>query len=107
MPYGVTKAREGDPYEWIANKLNSIEEHGEPMPKSLVHNWATHVKHPSLGDEELEVISHSLDEDGRIEQYRVKPPRNAQIGSTVVLQAEEVTVTREHSHKHKVKPKIK
>ena len=50
-----------------------------------------------MGDEELEVISHSLDEDGRIEQYRVKPPRNAQIGSTVVLQAEEVTVTREHS----------
>ena len=38
MPYGVMKARDGDPYEWIANRLHTISEHGEPMPKSLVHN---------------------------------------------------------------------
>lgn len=28
MPYGVAKARDGDPYEWIANKLHSDLEHG-------------------------------------------------------------------------------
>mgnify|MGYP000169748987 CR=1 FL=1 len=38
MPYGVLKARDGDPYEWISNKLSQLSEHGEPMPKSLVHN---------------------------------------------------------------------
>ena len=26
MPYGVLKARSGDPYEWIANRLDTISE---------------------------------------------------------------------------------
>ena len=107
MPYGVLKARDGDPYEWSSNKLSQLSEHGEPMPKSLVHNWATHITHPSLGTEELEVVSHSLDEDGRIEQYRVSAPERSQINSTIVLEASEVTVTREQSHKHPPKKKIK
>ena len=32
MPYGVLKARSGDPYEWIANRLDTISE------KALEHN---------------------------------------------------------------------
>ena len=32
MPYGVMKARDGDPYEWIADKLDTISE------KALEHN---------------------------------------------------------------------
>ena len=60
-----------------------------------------------MGTEELEVVSHSLDEDGRIEQYRVSAPERSQINSTIVLEASEVTVTREQSHKHPPKKKIK
>ena len=53
-----------------------------------------------MGEEKLEVVSHSLDEDGRIEQYVVKPPPAAQIGSNVVLEASEVTVVKAQKHKH-------
>jgi len=60
-----------------------------------------------LGTEELEVISHSLDEDGRIEQYIVTAPEKSQISSEIVLEASEVTITREQSHKHPPKKKIK
>ena len=60
-----------------------------------------------MGTEELEVISHSLDEDGRIEQYIVTAPEESQIGSEIVLEASEVTITREQSHKHPPKKKIK
>ena len=60
-----------------------------------------------MGTEELEVISHSLDEDGRIEQYIVTAPEKSQISSEIVLEASEVTITREQSHKHPPKKKIK
>lgn len=60
-----------------------------------------------MGTEELEVISHSLDEDGRIEQYIVTAPEESQISSEIVLEASEVTITREQSHKHSPKKKIK
>tara|TARA_B100000745_G_scaffold229541_1_gene153909 strand:- start:2096 stop:2275 length:180 start_codon:yes stop_codon:yes gene_type:complete len=53
-----------------------------------------------LGEEELVVVSHSLDERGNIEQYVVIPPPASQIGSNVVLEASEVTITREQTHKH-------
>ena len=43
------------------NKTNS--------DKSIRHDWATHIKHPSLGA--FKVESHSLDEDGKIEEYYV------------------------------------
>jgi hypothetical protein len=65
------------------------------------------VRHPSLGEEELEVLSHSLDKEGNIEQYEVNPPFGAhQHGQTMTLEASEVTITKEQIHKHPPK-KIK
>jgi len=65
------------------------------------------VRHPSLGEEELEVLSHSLDKEGNIEQYEVNPPFSAhQHGQTMTLEASEVTITKEQIHKHPPK-KIK
>jgi|TARA_B100000809_G_C14979334_1_gene473928 hypothetical protein len=60
-----------------------------------------------LGEEELVVISHSLDKKGNIEQYIVNPPLDAhQQGQSMTLEASEVTITREQTHKHPPK-KIK
>jgi len=37
MPYGVAKARDGDPYEWISSKL-----------KTNIHNRCNTCKHSTL-----------------------------------------------------------
>ena len=65
------------------------------------------MRHPSLGEEDLEVISHSLDKEGNIEQYEVTPPFGAhQHGQAMTLEASEVIITKEQIHKHPPK-KIK
>ena len=70
--------------------------------KSIQHDWATHIKHPSLGEEMVKVENHSLTEDGIIEEYYV-----IHGGEEVTIQANEVTESHGGSHSHEAKPKKK
>ena len=76
------------------NKTNS--------DKAIQHDWATHIKHPSLGEEMVKVENHSLTEDGIIEEYYV-----IHEGEEVTIQANEVTESHGGSHSHEAKPKKK
>ena len=70
--------------------------------KAIQHDWATHIKHPSLDEDFVEVDSHSLTEDGVIEEYYVTHK-----GKLVTIQANEVTEAHGGSHSHESKPKKK
>lgn len=70
------------------------------VDKAIQHDWATHIYHPSLG--EVKVESHSLTEDGTIEEYYVKFK-----GLDVTVPAKEAEVTQEMSHGHGPKKKKK
>ena len=61
--------------------------------KAIRHDWATHIYHPRLG--EFKVESHSLDEDGTIEEYYV-----VHEGKEFTLEASKVKVTQTQEHKH-------
>ena len=74
--------------------------------KAIQHDWATHIKHPSLGEDWVEVESHSLTEDGIIEEYYVKHTW-LNNGKSVTIQANEVTEEHGGSHSHEKKPKKK
>ena len=70
--------------------------------KSIQHDWATHIKHPSLGEDFVKVVDHSLTEDGVIEEYYV-----THTGTLLTIQATEVTEAHGGSHSHEEKPKKK
>ena len=70
--------------------------------KAIQHDWATHIKHPSLDEDFVEVDSHSLTEDGVIEEYYVTYK-----GKSVTIQANEVTEAHGGSHSHESKAKRK
>ena len=77
------------------NELNKTN-----ADKAIRHDWATHIKHPSLGA--LKVESHSLDEQGIIEEYYIIIE-----GEEYAISAEQVKVTKMESHGHSPKPKKK
>lgn len=86
-------------------KEEAVEEENKDInkdnaEKAIQHDWATHIYHPSLG--EVKVESHSLTEDGTIEEYYVKFK-----GLDVTVPAEEAQVTQEMSHGHGPKKKKK
>ena len=86
-------------------KEEAVEEENKDInkdnaEKAIQHDWATHIYHPSLG--EVKVESHSLTEDGTIEEYYVKFN-----GLDVTFPAEEAQVTQEMSHGHGPKKKKK
>ena len=70
--------------------------------KAIQHDWATHIKHPSLDEDFVEVDSHSLTEDGVIEEYYVEYR-----GKSITIQANEVTESHGGKHEHEAKPKKK
>ena len=70
--------------------------------KAITHNWATHIKHPSLGEDWVEVESHSLTEDGIIEEYYVEYK-----GESITIQADEVIESHGGKHEHEPKEKKK
>ena len=70
------------------------------VDRAIRHDWATHIYHPSLG--EVKVESHSLTEDGIIEEYYVMHE-----GEEITLEAKKVQVTKFESHGHSPKPKKK
>ena len=70
--------------------------------KAIQHDWATHIKHPSLGEDFVEVGSHSLTEGGVIEEYYVTYE-----DESITIQANEVTEAHGGSHSHEEKPKKK
>ena len=70
--------------------------------RAIGHDWATHIKHPSLGEKFVEVESHSLTEDGVIEEYYVEHK-----GESVTIQANEVTEAHGGKHEHEPKEKKK
>ena len=70
--------------------------------RAIQHDWATHIKHPSLGEKWVKVKSHSLTEDGIIEEYYV-----IHEDEVVTIQANEVTESHGGSHSHESKPKKK
>ena len=70
--------------------------------KAIQHDWATHIKHPSLGEDFVKVVDHSLTEDGVIEEYYV-----THTGTLLTIQANEVTEEHGGSHSHEKKPKKK
>ena len=63
------------------------------VDKAIKHDLATHIYHPSLG--EVKVESHSLDEDGTIEEYYV-----VHEGKEITLEASKVKVTQTQEHMH-------
>ena len=70
--------------------------------KAIQHDWATHIKQPSLGEKFVKVDDHSLTEDGVIEEYYVTHK-----GKSVTIQANEVTELQGESHGHAPKKKKK
>ena len=70
------------------------------VDRAIRHDWATHIYHPSLG--EVKVESHSLTEDGIIEEYYIIIE-----GEEYAISAEQVKVTKMESHGHSPKPKKK
>ena len=70
--------------------------------KAIQHDWATHIKHPSLGEDFVEVDDHSLTESGVIEEYYVTYE-----GKFTTIQANEVTEMRSEAHLHSSKKKKK
>ena len=70
--------------------------------KAIQHDWATHIHHPSLGEDFVEVVDHSLTEDGVIEEYYV-----TYTGTLLTIQVNEVTEAHGGSHSHESKPKKK
>ena len=70
--------------------------------KAIQHDWATHIKHPSLGEDFVKVVDHSLTEDGVIEEYYV-----THAGTLLTIQATEVTEAHGGSHSHESKSKKK
>jgi len=70
--------------------------------KAIQHDWATHIKHPSLGEDFVEVDSHSLTKSGVIEEYYVEYK-----GESITIQAAEVSEAHGGSHSHEKKPKKK
>ena len=70
--------------------------------KAIQHDWATHIKHPSLGEDFVKVVDHSLTEDGVIEEYYV-----TYTGTLLTIQANEVTEAHGGSHSHEKKKKKK
>jgi len=63
------------------------------VEKAIGHDWATHIYHPSLG--EVKVESHSLTEDGVIEEYYV-----IHEGKEITLEASKIKVTQTQEHMH-------
>lgn len=63
------------------------------ITKAIRHDWATHIYHPSLG--EVKVKSHSLTQDGLIEEYYV-----IHEGKEIALEASKVKVTQTQEHQH-------
>ena len=80
--------------------FNEFREITKFQTEPIKHQWATHVYHPSLG--EVKVESHSLTEDGIIEEYYVMNE-----GEEITLEAKKVQVTKFESHGHSPKPKKK
>ena len=70
--------------------------------KAIQHDWATHIKHPSLGEDFVKVDDHSLTESGVIEEYYVTYE-----DKSTTIQADEVTEMRSESHLHSSKKKKK
>ena len=67
------------------------------VDKAIQHDWATHIHHPSLG--EVKVESHSLTENGEIEEYHIVLQ-----GKEYTFNAEDVKVTQMQEHQHGPKP---
>ena len=82
-------------YNEFNKDLNKVN-----VDKAIGHDWATHIHHPSLG--EVKVESHSLTEDGIIEEYYIIIE-----GEEYAISAEQVKVTKMESHGHSPKPKKK
>ena len=80
--------------------FNEFREITKFQTEPIKHQWATHVYHPSLG--EVKVESHSLTEDGIIEEYYIIIE-----GEEYAISAEQVKVTKMESHGHSPKPKKK
>ena len=82
-------------YQHTLNKSN--------VDKAITHDWATHIKHPSLGKEEVFVDGHHLGKDGSIDEYYI----NHTDGKQYTFKAEEIEVTQMQEHKHNPRPKKK
>ena len=80
--------------------FNEFREITKFQTEPIKHQWATHIYHPSLG--EVKVESHSLTEDGIIEEYYIIIE-----GEEYAISAEQVKVTKMESHGHSPKPKKK
>ena len=80
--------------------FNEFKEITKFQTEPIKHQWATHIYHPSLG--EVKVESHSLTEDGIIEEYYIIIE-----GEEYAISAEQVKVTKMESHGHSPKPKKK
>ena len=71
--------------------------------KAIRHDWATHIKHPSLGEEEVFVDGHHLGEDGSIDEYYINHTDCKQY----TFKADEVEITQMQEHMHGPKKKKK
>ena len=63
--------------------------------KLVKHHWASHIKHSSLGEKYVKVDSHSLTDDGIVNEFYVTHK-----GKSVTIPKNEVTDMIEKNHSH-------
>ena len=63
--------------------------------KLVKHHWASHIKHSSLGEKYVKVDSHSLTDDGIVNEFYVTYK-----GKSVTIPKNEVTDMIEKNHSH-------
>ena len=85
--------KKGSLYEVAKQVMGDINK--KNADKLVKHHWASHIKHSSLGEKYVKVDSHSLTDDGIVNEFHV-----THNGKSVKIPRSEVTemIAKEHSH---------
>jgi hypothetical protein len=62
MPYGVAKAREGDPYEWIANQLENDINHQMTEGSDDIEDQGEYDQEGDMAKDQLHTLTQAADE---------------------------------------------
>ena len=85
--------KKGSLYEVAKQVMGDINK--KNADKLVKHHWASHIKHSSLGEKYVKVDSHSLTDDGIVNEFYVTHK-----GKSVTIPKNEVTDMIEKNHSH-------
>ena len=85
--------KKGSLYEVAKQVMGDINK--KNADKLVKHHWASHIKHSSLGEKYVKVDSHSLTDDGIVNEFHV-----THNGKSVTIPKNEVTDMIEKIHGH-------